>query len=164
MQVRLAAPEEYAAVGEITVAAYEPFLQGPGDPYAERLRDAATRAEHAELWVAVDDDGTLLGSVTDPPVGSTYRELGGHGEGEFRMLSVAPHAQGRGIGETLARHVIEQSRTRGHRAVVISSLPEMAGAHRLYERLGFRRAPELDWHPLPEVPLIAFRLDLEPPS
>ena len=29
MEIRLAAPEEYAEVGEITVAAYEPFLLGP---------------------------------------------------------------------------------------------------------------------------------------
>lgn len=161
MRVRLAAPQEYAEIGEITVAAYEPFLLGPDDPYADRLRDAGARAEQAKLWVAADDDGTLLGTVTDPPTGSTYRELGADDEGEFRMLAVAPRAQGRGVGEALARHVIDRSRAQAHRAVVISSLPDMAAAHRLYDRLGFRRAPERDWHPLPEVLLIAFRLDLE---
>ena len=45
---------------------------------------------------------------------------------------------------------------------MISSLPDMSAAHRLYGRLGFRRAPELDWYPVPGVLLIAFRLDLEP--
>jgi len=162
MEIRLAAPEEYAEVGEITVAAYEPFLLGPSDPYASRLRDAATRAAHAALWVAVDDEGRLLGSVTDPPAGSDYRELGRDDEGEFRMLAVRPTAQGQGVGEALARHVIDRSRTQGHRAVVISSLPDMAAAHRLYERLGFHRVPALDWYPVPGVLLIAFRLDLEP--
>ena len=44
---------------------------------------------------------------------------------------------------------------------MISSLPDMAAAHRLYARLGFRRDPDLDWHPLPDVLLVAFRLDLE---
>jgi hypothetical protein len=36
----------------------------------------------------------------------------------------------------------------------------MTAAHRLYERSGFRRVPERDWTPTPEVPLLAFRLDL----
>jgi len=161
MEIRLAAETEYAEVGAITVAAYEPFLLGPDDPYADRLRDAASRAEHADLWVAVDSEGRLLGSVTEAPTGSQYRELGADDEGEFRMLAVAPHARGRGVGEALARHVIERTRAGGHRGVVISSLPDMAAAHRLYVRLGFRRDPDLDWHPLPDVLLVAFRLDLE---
>ena len=38
----------------------------------------------------------------------------------------------------------------------------MRTAHRLYERLGFRRVPELDWTPVPHVQLIAYRLDLDP--
>ncbi len=78
------------------------------------------------------------------------------------MLAVSPAAQGRGVGEALARHVVDRSRARGHRAVVISSLPDMSAAHRLYGRLGFRRDPGLDWYPVPGVLLIAFRLDLEP--
>jgi hypothetical protein len=36
----------------------------------------------------------------------------------------------------------------------------MASAHRLYERLGFRRTPEQDWYPAPDVHLITYRLDL----
>ena len=51
------APEDYDAVGALTVAAYEEFLEGPDDHYRELLRDAETRDREAELWVAVDDDG-----------------------------------------------------------------------------------------------------------
>ena len=43
MQVRRARPEEYAAIGALTVAAYEPFLLGPDDFYRARLADTATR-------------------------------------------------------------------------------------------------------------------------
>ena len=37
----------------------------------------------------------------------------------------------------------------------------MAAAHRMYDRLGFERAPELDWAPVEHVRLIAFRKRLE---
>jgi hypothetical protein len=36
----------------------------------------------------------------------------------------------------------------------------MTAAHRLYERLGFMRAPERDWKPVPEVRLISYELAL----
>jgi len=42
----------------------------------------------------------------------------------------------------------------------MSSLAEMTAAHRLYGRLGFVRAPELDWEPVPGIVLLGFRLPL----
>jgi ribosomal protein S18 acetylase RimI-like enzyme len=159
VEIRLADASEHGAVGELTVAAYSPFTEGPRDPYVDTLRDAAGRAEQADLWVAVEE-GVLIGTVTDPPPGSRYREIGGADEGEFRMLAVAPSAQGRGVGRALVEFLLERYRERGYRGVVLSTLAEMSAAHRVYELLGFRRTPELDWSPLPGVSLIAFRLDL----
>jgi ribosomal protein S18 acetylase RimI-like enzyme len=157
--IRRARPEEYDEVGSLTVAAYEEFLLGPEDAYRERLRDAAARDREAELWVA-DAEGRLVGTVTVCPVGSAWREVGRDDEGEFRMLAVAPEARGRGVGEALARQVVERFRAEGARAVVLSSLEDMSAAHRVYERLGFTRLPERDWSPLPDVKLIAFEKEL----
>lgn len=162
----LARPDELAAVGEATVAAYAPFLLGPDDPYAARLRDAPARAREAELWVARGDDGRVLGSVTACPPGSPWRELADADDpeqGEFRMLAVDPAAQGRGVGEALVQHAVARAVDHGARRVLLSTLPDMAGAHRLYERLGFTRAPALDWTPVPHVRLLAYRLDLQEP-
>ncbi|MDN5892950.1 MAG: GNAT family N-acetyltransferase [Nocardioides sp.] len=157
MRIRHAAGADLAEVGDLTVAAYASFTLGPADPYVEKLRDAATRAREAELLVSEEDD-VLLGTVTWCPPESPWREISRAGEGEFRMLAVNPAARGRGVGDALARHCIARSRAAGDLAMVISSLPEMASAHRLYERLGFERLPKRDWSPVPGVNLVVFRL------
>ena len=161
MRIRLARPEDLAAVGEVTVAAYADFTRGPSDPYIAHLRDAAARAEQAELWLAEDegeDGGVLLGTVTVCPPGSAWREISRPGEGEFRMLAVASPARGRGVGEALARFAIERFAAQGVHAIVLSSLSTMHAAHRLYERLGFHRDAERDWSPVPGVELLAYVL------
>lgn len=155
MDLRLARPDELDAVGEITVAAFASFTRGEADPYVARLRDAASRHREAELWVAARDRD-LLGTVTYCPPGSAWRELARDDDGEFRMLSVAPQAQGRGVGTALVRLCEQRARQHGAKAIVISSLPDMAAAHVVYERLGYARRPELDWDPVPGVHLIAF--------
>jgi ribosomal protein S18 acetylase RimI-like enzyme len=161
VHLRRARPEDYAVIGEVTLAAYQPMLGSAESSYAEQLTNAEGRDREAELWVAVaPDDREVLGTVTLCREGSPWREISQPGEGEFRMLAVAPHAQGQGVGEALARHVVDRFREEGAAAVVLSSTPSMTSAHRLYERLGFGRCPERDWEPLPGVALIAYRLEL----
>lgn len=157
IEVRPAEPSEYAAVGELTAAAY--LADGalpPEDPYYDLLRDAAGRATDAELWVAVDADGTLLGTVTWCPPGSRYRELADGEEGEFRALAVAPAARGRGVGAALVERCLGIARADGSTAVVISTADWMNAAHRLYRGLGFVEAPDRDWSPRPDIHLRAF--------
>ncbi len=163
MRIRRARPEELATVGEVTVAAYTEFTTGDTDSYVAHLRDAATRAREAELWVATPDDSEeILGTVTITPAGSPWREIGRDDEGEFRMLAVAPAARGAGVGAALVRLVVDRFRGEGASAVVMSTLEQMRAAHRIYERAGFVREPARDWSPLPGVDLVAYRLDLEP--
>jgi ribosomal protein S18 acetylase RimI-like enzyme len=160
MRLRRAQAEQLAEVGELTVAAYAPLLHGELD-YVERLRDAARRDREAELWVATADDSEeLLGTVTLCPEGSPWREIARPGEGEFRMLAVAPAAQGRGVGTALVELALERFGADGCSAVVLSSSTTMTTAHRVYDRLGFRRTPELDWSPVAGVDLIAYRKEL----
>ena len=160
MEIRLARPDELPEIGRITGAAYvaDGFMTET-DSYLTVLADAARRSTDAELWVAVED-GVVLGSVTYAPVGSAYREIGHDDEGEFRMLAVSPDARGRGVGQALVQKCLERSRELGYRGVRISSMDRMTSAHRVYERLGFSRAPEDDWRPQPHVLLLAFVLSL----
>lgn len=160
MKVRRARSEEYDVLGELTVAAYEEFTGGAEDFYVERLRDVALRDREAEVWVAGDEDGQLLGCVTWCPPGSRWREISTADQGEFRMLAVDRAARGRGVGEALVRLCEDLSSRTGATTMTLSTLESMGAAHRLYERLGYRRAPELDWDPAPGVHLIAYAKEL----
>jgi ribosomal protein S18 acetylase RimI-like enzyme len=160
--VRPAHTAELAEIGELTVRAYavDGFVDGDGR-YAAHLRDTVTRAREAELYVAVLADlPGIAGTVTFCPQGSPWAELAQPGEGEFRMLAVAPEARRRGVAEALVGVCLERSRELGLTAVVLCSMPAQQPAHRIYERLGFRRTPHLDWSPVAGVDLLAFRLDL----
>jgi ribosomal protein S18 acetylase RimI-like enzyme len=161
--VRPAHTSELAEIGELTVAAYTADgLVADDDPYAEHLRDAVTRAHEAELYVAVleDQPDTVAGTVTFCPQGSAWAEIARPGEGEFRMLAVATSARRRGVARALVGVCLQRSVELGYSAIVLSSLPAQQPAHRIYERLGFRRTPDLDWSPVEGVDLLAFRRDL----
>lgn len=159
ISVRPARPDEVGQAGEIAVAAYlADGLLDNADDYESHLRDAADRAANAELLVAVDDDGTVLGSVTVARYGTKYAQIARADELEFRMLATAVPARGRGVGELLTRAVLNRARELGCRRVVLCLVDANIKARRLYERLGFTRLPERDWSPVPGLRLLAFGL------
>jgi GNAT superfamily N-acetyltransferase len=164
VRVRRAEQRDHAAIGEVTVAAYVGLSETDEAGYVDKLRDAAARDREAELWVATvsEADDTVLGTVTVCHDGSPWREIGRGDEGEFRMLAVAPAAQGQGVGAALVELCINRFRAVGAPGIVLSTLPGMHAAHRLYERHGFVRAPDRDWSPVPRVDLVAYHLDLAP--
>ena len=165
MLIRAAAPDELADVGELTVSAYaaDGYLDATDD-YSDELRDATRRAELATLLVAVDDrsDGVsqVLGTATFCLAGTPYAEVSRPGEAEFRMLAVAEEARGHGVGAALVQSCIDLARAAGSTALTLCSLKEMTPAHRIYQRLGFVRAPDRDWQPHPGLTLVAFVLAL----
>lgn len=162
LAIRTATPEEYDAIGELTARVYVDAGFMPHDaPYVSDLRDAATRGREADLLVAVDGTGALAGSVTYVTPGSPYAELATRpDEAEFRMLVVDPTARKRGIGAALVGACVERARAQSRRRMRLSTDQAMTDAHRLYERLGFVRTPDRDWHPVPHIKLLAYALTL----
>ncbi|MEO6880605.1 MAG: GNAT family N-acetyltransferase [Mycobacteriaceae bacterium] len=153
IEVRPARPGELAAVGNLTMAAYDSdgHLHADDD-YAGELLDAARRARDAELLVAVEGP-ELLGTVTVAEHGSPYAEVSHPDELEFRMLGVDPAARGRGAGRALVQAVLERAEVLGCAGVVISTQERMVAARSIYTRLGFARVPERDWEPVPGLVL-----------
>ncbi|MGW4891276.1 GNAT family N-acetyltransferase [Kitasatospora sp. NPDC004240] len=160
--IRRALDSDLAAVGAVTHEAFVGDGHSPADgPYAAQLLDARPRFEQAELLVAVDPgDGRLLGCVTFAVGGTPFADIAAPHEGEIRMLAVGRAARGRGAGEALVRASIARSRELGLDGMAFSTKPSMTSAHRLYERLGFRRAPERDWEVRPGIVLWVYTMDL----
>jgi GNAT superfamily N-acetyltransferase len=163
MEIREAAPAEYGVVGELTASVYvDDGHVRPGSPYVAKLRDAERRGREATLLVAVDEDGTVIGSVAFALGGTAYANIAKAGEAEFRTLVVAGKARRRGVGEALVQACAALARKAGAAVLRLSTGPTMTDAQRLYERLGFARTPDLDWSPDPAQgdPLRTYELDL----
>jgi ribosomal protein S18 acetylase RimI-like enzyme len=185
VMIREARPGELAAVGDVRVAAYAAggFLS-PG--YAPELR-ALGGAGDGTVLVAVPDDATSAGATSarrrdggaGGPAGGDGPGPGliagtimlvtwplpgelvaGPDEAEIRALAVTPGVQQGGVGTRLLLTALNWAELAGARRVVLSTLPEMRAAHRLYERIGFRRLPDRDWSPRPGVQLLAYCLEL----
>jgi ribosomal protein S18 acetylase RimI-like enzyme len=157
--VRPAREDELDAAGAAVLAAYE--ADGLHHPtYSPTIADARARAQDAEVAVAVDDAGRVLGSVTFALAGGPWAQLAGPGEAEFRMLGVLPDARGQGVGALLTEWCVRRAVELGRHRLVLSSSSLMVAAHRLYRRRGFVRRPELDWSPDAGVSLLGFSLDL----
>lgn len=155
MMIRDVLPSEHAAVGELVVDIYRSLIPDLDD-YADELRDVAGRIRAGVLvWVA-ELDGALAGTVSYVPGLGPYAEFKDpHGAG-IRMLAVLPALQGRGIGEALVRACLERARADGRERVYLDTTQWMETAQRLYRRLGFARASELDWEPAPGLTLFAY--------
>jgi GNAT superfamily N-acetyltransferase len=160
VEIRPATPDEYDRVGDLVVEAFS-ALRPLRDVYEAEIRDVARRADGADVLVAVDAGGALVGTVTlVTGEGSFRREVARGDEVEFRMLAVSPAAQGHGVGRALAEACVDRARDLGRPRIAISSGSWMTRAHALYARMGFGRDPSRDWSPAPGIELLGFTLDL----
>jgi GNAT superfamily N-acetyltransferase len=138
--IGLAAAEDAPAVAELWTEAFltgDP--QGVSAPYS--TADFDDTDEVATVLVARIDDA-ITGSVS--LFDSDHEGINGAGEAELSRLAVRRHARGQGIGRALVERAHELARERGDGAVVLWSGPHQVEGHRLYESLGYERAPERD--------------------
>ena len=162
--IRDASPDELDDVARVTKEAYKQYRDiMPPDAwknYAKDQGDVRGRFGKAEIMVA-EVNGRLAGTVTLYSKNSEPTEMGWlRGWAAVRLLAVHPKYRGLGIGRALMEEVLRRCRERGIRTVGLHTNPGMDIAVGLYERMGFKRVPQYDFHPRPGVVVMAYRLDL----
>ena len=157
--VREARSAEYGFVGDLVVGAYQTLDDAGDATYEAMLRDVASRVVSSRVLVA-EVDGNVLGTVTYVRPGGDLAEVDDPGAATIRMLGVAPAARGRGIGQALVRSCVSEATRDGAARIRLDTRTSMTSAQRLYERLGFERAPDHDWSPAAGIDLIAYVLEL----
>lgn len=156
--IRDARPDDRAAILAVTLAAYEQYAAALTPPLwaAYRQNIQATLADVGPAaQIVAEDGGALVGTVLLFPSGSVMGNPGGTAVTlplpEVRLLAVAPAARGKGVARRLMDECIRRAHAAGDPALTLHTADIMAVAMRLYERMGFTRAPELDIRPAPGI-------------
>jgi predicted N-acetyltransferase YhbS len=145
-------------------AAYAEYAESrPSDRWDRYLAHAAdvwSRLDQAQLLVA-EVDGRVVGTITLYTPGSPAEAQGWPSSwAGLRLLGVQPGARGVGIGRALVEASIRRARALGASAVALHTTEMMAVARALYERMGFERIVEYDFHARSGTHALAYRLDL----
>jgi GNAT superfamily N-acetyltransferase len=166
--IRNAFDGERTAISDITLAAYQEYGAVLPAEHWQRYREDILRtlaeAKLGEQIVAVRH-GAVVGAVLLYPAGTVFSA--GPDKSvtlawpELRLLAVPPGLRGQGIGAALVWECIDRARRSGGRVLALHTTDMMKVAMAMYERMGFTRAPELDFKPAPDLTIKGFRLDLE---
>ncbi|MDP9023351.1 MAG: GNAT family N-acetyltransferase [Actinomycetota bacterium] len=162
IEVREIQPGDLVGVGRLLLEAYD--RSGPFDePYRRFLADAERWVPGATTVFVAERDGRVVGVVAFTLPGDREFEtmLLPVADCGFRFLAVDPTAQRAGAGRALVRACLDAAGEHGCRRMVIHSMWFMTAAHRLYERLGFVRRPDLDVR-FPSGVGYAFQRDVAP--
>ena len=147
--IRLMKAVEAETVAELLVRANEEHLSRFPPAVASAYRTEITRVAHrlsfADVYVA-ELGGRLVGSVTYLADAADDGHPWPAGGAVLRLLAVDAPGRRRGVGERLTTTCIERAR-RTALFLGLHTAPQMAAARRIYERLGFERAPEHDFDP-----------------
>jgi ribosomal protein S18 acetylase RimI-like enzyme len=158
--IRDARPGEAQAILDVTLAAYAEYASGLGpvwEPYRDNIVTTLADVRPAQQIVA-ERRGALVGAVLlYPPGAMAPLETVAP---EVRLLAVAPAARGQGVGAALMQECVRRARASGAAVLGLHTMDVMEAALRLYARLGFVRAPDVDFQPAPSLTVKGFRLDL----
>lgn len=159
--IREAAAGDRAAIHEVTLAAYAEYAARMPPPFwqAYRRNIVTTLAEPAPaLQLVAEERGAVVGTVLLCPAAPRGRPA--NPWPEVRLLAVAPAARGRGVGAALMGECIRRARATGATVLSLHTTDLMRVAKAMYERMGFVRAPDIDFTPAPGIVIQGFRLDL----
>jgi len=145
VRIRPLRPDDAARVGRLTLEGYDRYGRIDG-PYRDHLADPLQRVDRCTTLLVAELDGEVVGTVTFVLPGDQEWEGRPEPEGDasFRMLAVAPQAEGHGVGRALVAACIDLATEHRCRRLAIVTMAWMDRAQRLYTGLGFQRRPDLD--------------------
>ena len=159
IQIRLAGATELAAVENLVKTAYREFQPLMPEAAWERWMDNINETLQAPegMMLVAERQGRIEGAVKFyPDAAQAHQGQWPAGAGLIRLLAVSPGSRGRGYGVRLTRECLRRARDLKINTIFLYTGTFMAAARHIYEKLGFKRAPEFDRAPGP----IAYRLDL----
>jgi GNAT superfamily N-acetyltransferase len=146
--IRDAVPVDYPAIRDVVIAAYLQYAdliaRDVFSPYLADLLDLDRHARHGRLLVAEADD-RVRGFGAFCPDASVQGFGLPPGWASGRALAVHPAGRGRGVARALLATIERLAREAGAPVFAFHTASFMTRAIALYERLGYRRAPEFDF-------------------
>src|SRR4051812_47035768 len=94
---------------------------------------------------SLSETDQVLGMVILAQRTISGRQVAEANEAELQLLAVHPIARRQGLASRLIEACERIALASGHQGIVLSTQPDMKAAHRVYERLNYRRNPERDW-------------------
>jgi GNAT superfamily N-acetyltransferase len=166
LNIRDARDNDRDAVRDVTLSAYQEYaalMSAHWEGYRQSILATLADVRPAEQIVA-ELDGVSVGTVLLYPAGTVFTTPSGASVTlawpEVRLLAVVPAARGKGIGAALVRDCMRRARQSGATVMTLHTTDVMRVAMAMYERMGFIRAPELDFYPTPNVTVKGYRFDL----
>lgn len=167
--IRTARSTDHHEIARLTLQAYREYASLM-EPSSWSALEQAVRASLADdtgvTRIVAEHDGTIVGSAAlYAPDAAAYGSLASPASWpEVRLVSVAPNARGKGVARALVEECIRRARQAGASVLGLHTSRSMRAAIRLYERMGFVRDPEHDFHP-PGAELVeGYLLRLDDPA
>lgn len=110
----------------------------------------ALNTELAQGYEPHQQHGLSLDKLFQPSIAFFVARAGGEAVGcggvafdggfaEVKRMYVRPAARGTGVAQAVLARLEDEARGRGYRHLMLETGDDLAAAHRLYERAGFRR-------------------------
>ena len=136
VRIRIAVEADLPGILSCLHSAFEPYRQAY-TPVAWTatvltLPTARRRLRSMTVWVAVDRDGQVLGTIAAKATTSDHAHL--------RGMAVLPDYQEKGIASALLDSAIAHARKEGQRCVTLETTEPLERASQFYLRRGFRRS------------------------
>ena len=168
--IREAMSSEFDEIGQLMINVYSHLQDFPSmdeqPGYYKMLANIGdfTKNPDTKLLVAASPESKILGGVV------YFGDMKYYGSGGtateainasgIRLLAVDPNTRGMGVGKALTQVCIQNARDRKQSEVILHTTKAMEIAWGMYEKMGFKRSPDLDFSQ-EQLAVYGFRLMLD---